>query len=89
MSDELKAQMEALKIDWQKLLDLAQKLPAVLVILQQLVQIFANPVPPAPMQAKGPDGCCDHKACCLAVLQSALCTAQLAAQHYDECCKEC
>lgn len=86
MSEKTKA------IDWAALMArlqaLATKIPSLLILVSQLVELFGGKqgqqgvaCPPI-----GPDNCCDHEACCLAVLTSALQTAAIAAEHYEQCC---
>jgi hypothetical protein len=83
---EQKTQMEALNIDWARLLSLVQKAPQIVLIIQSLIALLADPTPAPtpPVMSKGAG--CDHKACCEAVLKAALHTACLAAQH-SQCCK--
>lgn len=65
--------------------------PQAAALVQQVIQFFAAPSPVPVMKSAHCDdeGCCDHHACCLAVLHSAIHTAQAAACHYAACCEEC
>lgn len=78
-------------IDWAALVarlqELATKIPSLLILVSQLVELFGGKQgQQATCPPIGPDNCCDHEACCLAVLTSALQTAAIAAEHYEQCC---
>lgn len=87
---EEKGDAKAITIDWSKLFELMQKFPAVLMLIQQIINIFVpapTPIPPLKLTAKEAltAGCCDHHACCTEVLCSALQTAAKAADHLCQC----
>lgn len=82
-------------VDWGALIKvLGSKLPQVFNILLTVLALFNGPTPPTPTQGGHPamkcdpnDNSCDHCACACAVLEAALKTADLAAQHV--CCCHC
>jgi len=81
LTDAQKAKLTAAGIDWQQLLTLlGQYAPQ---ILQIILAILNGQSPaPAPKATAG----CDHHACCYEVLDSALQTTALAADHCCQCC---
>lgn len=85
-------------VDWNIVLKVWQAVqqygPTAVILIKQLISFFQNPTPaPAPeKQAMGSKGAakghCDHKDLCLQTLQSAICAACCAAEHYRICCEE-
>lgn len=103
MAEDIQAvqsQLEEIKaagLDWAVMLRLFEMVkrygPVAVELIRQLIEFWQDPssVPrqlAAAEPGPGVGSHCDHKAACLQVLRSALCTAHCAAQHYQLCCEE-
>jgi hypothetical protein len=70
----------AQSLDWKALI---QKLMPILMGI--ITDLLTNP----PVQAKAQEaGCCDHTACCDAVICAQLHALKLAMDHREQCCAE-